>query len=48
VKDAENIGMQGNWKNDIQWSNFTTDLIIDDLGKLPLIISNLSKINKLS
>src|SRR4051794_4561446 len=46
VKAAQKIGMQGVWKNDIQWHNFTTDLIIDDLGELPLIISNLSKNNQ--
>jgi putative hydrolase of the HAD superfamily len=48
VKAAQNVGMQGIWKNDIQWNNFTTNLIIDDLGELPLIISNLSKNNKIS
>ena len=46
VKAAQNIGMHGIWKNDIQWPHFKTDLIIDDLGELPLIISNLSKNNK--
>lgn len=43
---AQNAGIQGIWKKDIQWVNFTTDLILDDLGQLPLIISNLKKIIK--
>lgn len=48
VKAAQNVGMKGIWKKDIQWNNFATDLMIDDLGKLPSIISNLSKNNKVS
>jgi len=48
VKAAQNLGIQGIWKKDIQWNNFTTDLILDDLGQLPLIISNISKNNKVS
>ncbi|MGE8205687.1 HAD family hydrolase [Heyndrickxia sp. NPDC080065] len=42
VKAAQNVGMKGIWKKDIQWNNFSTDLIINDLAELPSIISNLS------
>jgi len=39
---AQNVGILGIWKNDTQWNNFVTDLVIDDLGELPAIISNLN------
>lgn len=46
VKAAQNVGMKAIWKKDIQWDYFTPDLMIDDLGELPSIISNLSENNK--
>lgn len=41
IKAAQNVGMKGIWKKDIQWNNVEADFIIDDLGELPLIIENL-------
>jgi putative hydrolase of the HAD superfamily len=48
VKAAQKVGMKGIWKKDNHWSNFATELKIDDLGELPSIISDLSKNNKVS
>jgi putative hydrolase of the HAD superfamily len=47
VKAAKNVGMNGIWKKDSQWSNVDADYIVDDLGEIPLIIANLSKTTKL-
>lgn len=43
VNAAQNVGIQGIWKKNMQWNNFKTDLFIDDLGQLPLIISKSNK-----
>lgn len=42
VKAAQNVGMQGIWKRDIQWDDVITDFIVNDLSELPLIIKNLT------
>ena len=41
IKAAQNVGMKGIWKKDIQWNNVEADFIIEDLGELPLIIENI-------
>ncbi|MGG4489856.1 HAD family hydrolase [Metabacillus idriensis] len=46
VQAAQNVGMKAIWKKDIHWKHFTPSLMIDDLGELPLIISNVSENNK--
>ncbi|MEM5017880.1 HAD family hydrolase [Metabacillus indicus] len=46
VKAAQNVGMKAIWKKDVHWNHFTPNLMIDDLGEIPLIISNLSENNK--
>lgn len=43
VKASQNVGIKGIWKKDTNWKNFITDIIIDDLGELPSIISYLSE-----
>jgi putative hydrolase of the HAD superfamily len=38
VKAAQNIGMKGIWKNDLQWNQVEADYIIDDLADLLLFL----------
>lgn len=42
VKAAQNVGMKGIWKKNIQWNNVDTEFVIDDLSELPLIIDHLN------
>ncbi|MCV9885523.1 HAD family hydrolase [Metabacillus halosaccharovorans] len=43
VKAAQNIGMKGIWKKDVQWENVKADFTVNDLAELVLIIKNLSE-----
>jgi len=43
VQAAQNIGMIGIWKKDLQWNDTIADFIISDLKELPLLIENLTK-----
>jgi putative hydrolase of the HAD superfamily len=38
VKAAQNVGMKGVWKKDIQWDQVEADFIINELAEIPLII----------
>lgn len=42
VKAAQNAGMIGIWKKDIQWSKVEADFIINDLAELPFVIDNIN------
>lgn len=41
VKAAQNVGMKGIWKKDIQWDQVEVDFIINDLAEIPMIIRRL-------
>jgi putative hydrolase of the HAD superfamily len=41
VKAAQNIGMKGIWKKDVQWDNVQADFTVNDLAELPLIIGKI-------
>lgn len=41
VKAAQNVGMKGIWKKDIQWDQVEADFIINDLAEIPMIIRRL-------
>ena len=43
VKAAQNVGMKGIWKKDIQWKNVEADFIVDDLAEIPIIIETFSQ-----
>lgn len=43
VQAAQNIGLKGIWKKDLQWNDTNADFIISDLKELPLLIENLTK-----
>ncbi|WP_078434074.1 HAD family hydrolase [Metabacillus halosaccharovorans] len=43
VKAAQNVGMKGIWKKDVQWENVKADFTVNDLAELVLIIKNLSE-----
>ncbi|MBM7601049.1 putative hydrolase of the HAD superfamily [Virgibacillus halotolerans] len=45
VRAAQNVGMEGVWKQDYQWNNVKADFIVDDLEEVPLIIDKLSNYN---
>jgi putative hydrolase of the HAD superfamily len=40
VKAAQNIGMKGIWKRDLQWNQVEADYIIEDLADLLLFLKN--------
>ncbi|WP_299089909.1 HAD family hydrolase [uncultured Metabacillus sp.] len=42
VRGAQNVGIKGIWKKDVQWNHVDTDLIVDDLNELPAIIKQLN------
>lgn len=42
VKAAQNVGMIGIWKKDIQWSKVEADFIIHDLAELPVVLDNIN------
>ncbi|PWA12268.1 L-2-haloalkanoic acid dehalogenase [Pueribacillus theae] len=44
IKGAQNIGMKGIWKKDIQWVDVEADYVIDDLKELlPIIDDKLTR-----
>lgn len=43
IRASENIGMKGIWKRDSQWDKVRTELVIDDLVELPLIVREINK-----
>lgn len=43
VQAAQNIGMVGIWKKDMQWNNVDADFILDDLSEISLIIEKLTQ-----
>lgn len=45
VKAAQNVGMKAVWKRDPQWQHGSTELVIDDLWELPLLIQQLDTIS---
>lgn len=45
IKAAKDVGMQGIWKRDSQWSSVDADFIVNDLSEIPLIIEKVNKVN---
>lgn len=43
VKAAQNAGMIGIWKKDVQWKNVKADYIIDDLSEVIFVINEINK-----
>ena len=43
IRASENVGMKGIWKRTFQWDKAQTELMIDDLVELPLIVREINK-----